>query len=497
MSPDPKPSPLDHLALRGASDDLALVAGEKRLTYAELDREVGLAAACLAHGRVPRDRIASWMGKTALACILPLAASRAGLVHVPINPLLKRAQVAHILADSGAALLIGNRGRLGTLQPGDLANAEALALEDWRVGGTALPPSNYDPDALAALLYTSGSTGRPKGVMLSHANLWLGAISVAHYLGLTRADRTLAVLPLAFDYGQNQLLSTWAAGGAAIAFDYLLPRDLVRAVGRHGVTALAGVPPLWRQLAGVDWSGGEGATLRTLTNSGGHLPEQTVRSLRALFPKARLHLMYGLTEAFRSASLDPALVDTHPDAVGRAIPFASLMLVRPDGSQAPAGEEGELVHAGPLVAKGYWRDEGRTAERFRPAPDWSGQGGMAVWSGDRMVQGKDGLLRFRGRDDAMIKVSGNRLSPTEIEDLALASDAVSEAAAFGIPDDQSGQAVALVAVAKGEGAEARLSAWFTANAPAYMKPVRIVWRDSLPTGPTGKLDRLRLAQDFA
>ena len=114
------------------------------------------------------------------------------------------------------------------------------------------------------------------------------------------------MLPLAFDYGQNQLLSTWAAGGHAIAFDYLLPRDVVRAVGRHDVTVLAGVPPLWLQLAEPDWSGGEGATLRTLTNSGGHLPETVVRKLRELFPDARLHLMYGLTEAFRSTSLDPA-----------------------------------------------------------------------------------------------------------------------------------------------------------------------------------------------
>ena len=91
-----------------------------------------------------------------------------------------------------------------------------------------------------------------------------------HYLGLA-PKRTLCVLPLAFDYGQNQLLSTWAAGGCAIAFDYLLPRDVVRAVGRHDVTVLAGVPPLWHQLAEADWSGGEGESLRTLTNSGGHL----------------------------------------------------------------------------------------------------------------------------------------------------------------------------------------------------------------------------------
>lgn len=497
MSPDPTPFPLDHLALRGSPERLALVTGETRWTYADLEREVGRTAALLAAGRRPGDRVASWMGKTALACVLPLAAARAGLVHVPINPVLKRSQAAHILADSGATLLIANRSRLTTLEAGDLADAEAIALEDWRLGTNALPPSQGEPDALAALLYTSGSTGRPKGVMLSHANLWLGAVSVSHYLGLGADNRTLAVLPLAFDYGQNQLLSTWAAGGTVIAFDYLLPRDLVRAIGRHEVTVLAGVPPLWRQLVEADWSAGQGASLRTLTNSGGHLPEPIVRRVRSLFPEARLHLMYGLTEAFRSASLDPALADAHPDAVGTAIPFARLMLVRPDGSEAEPGEEGELVHAGPLVAHGYWRAPERTAERFKAAPSWSGERDAAVWSGDRMVLGPDRLLRFRGREDGMIKVSGNRLSPNEVEEVALASGAVSDAAAFAIPDEQLGQAVALVAVANGEEAEGRLLAWFTANAPAYMKPVRIVWRDALPVGASGKLDRVQLAKGLA
>ena len=490
--PDPTPLPLDHLTSRGAADAPALTVGEQTLSYRALEEHFGRTAAWLmAQGLSPGDRVASWMAKTVLACVLPLACARAGLVHVPVNPALKRAQVAHILADSGARLLVANQARLATLQAGQRGEARAIALEDWDSGDDALPPSSADPDDLAALLYTSGSTGPPKGVMLSHANLWLGAVSVAHYLGLTRDDRTLALLPLAFDYGQNQLLSTWAAGGHAIAFDYLLPRDVVKAVGRHDVTVLAGVPSLWLQLAEADWPG-EGRSLRTLTNSGGHLPAPVVRRLRDLFPDARLHLMYGLTEAFRSTSLDPALVDEHPDSVGTAIPFAEVMIVRPDGSEARPGEEGELVHAGPLVAKGYWNDSRCSAERFRA---WKGE--VAVWTGDRAVRGEDGLIRFRGRGDAMIKVSGNRLSPTEIEEAALASGAVREALALGVADERLGQAVMLLAVPKGEDAEQRLRAYFAAELPAYMHPRDIVWRDALPAGPTGKVDRAALVKEFA
>ena len=479
MTPDPTPFPLDWLASRGAPQDLALTVGDQVLTYAQLEHEVGrTAAALLGLGLQPGDRVASWMPKTGLACILPLAAARAGLIHVPINPVLKRAQAGYILADSGAKLLIGNDARVGSLTQNDFADARSIPVEMWEPDSEdALPQSSHDPDELAALLYTSGSTGRPKGVMLSHANLWLGAISVAHYLSLTAKDRTLCVLPL--------------------AFDYLLPRDVVRAVGRHDVTTLAGVPPLWLQLADSDWSKGEGSGLRTLTNSGGHLPETVFRKLRSLFPEARVHLMYGLTEAFRSTSLDPALADEHPDSVGDAIPFAEVMIVRADGPEAAPEEEGELVHAGPLVAHGYWQDTAKTAERYKPAPSSSKYGGIAVWSGDRAVRGKDGLIRFRGRDDAMIKVSGNRLSPTEIEESALASGAVREALALGVKDDRLGQAVLLIAVAKGVDAERRLRTYLAAELPSYMQPREIVWREALPLSPNGKIDRAALVKEFA
>ncbi len=498
MTLDATPFPLDRLVGLGAPDALALTAGKDVLTYAQLEEDVGRTAATLvARGLKTGDRVASWMAKTKLACILPLAAGRAGLIHVPINPVLKRAQAAHILADSGASLLIANEARLNSLGAGDRAGAEVIALEAWESADSAMQPSARDPEELAALLYTSGSTGRPKGVMLSHANLWLGAISVAGYLGLTREDRTLAVLPLAFDYGQNQLLSAWAAGGHAIAFDYLLPKDVVRAVGRHDVTVLAGVPPLWVQLAEADWSKGEGASLRTLTNSGGHLPETVFRKLRELFPEADVHLMYGLTEAFRSTSLDPILADEHPDSVGKAIPFAEVLIVREDGIEAAPEEEGELVHAGPLVAKGYWEDAERTAQRFRPAPSFSEYGGTAVWSGDRAVRGADDLIRFRGRDDAMIKVSGNRLSPTEIEETALASGAVREVLALGVKDERLGQAVRLIAVAKGKEAEQRLRAHLARELPSYMQPREILWRDALPLSPNGKVDRAALVKEFA
>jgi len=444
------------------------------------------------------------MPKTELACLLPLAASRAGLIYVPINPLLKRAQVAHILADSGASLLIANSGRLATLEPSDLAGArpidERAVWDDVEALASDLPPSGLDPEDLAQILYTSGSTGRPKGVMLSHANLWLGAVSVAGYLGLRANDRLLGVMPLSFDYGQNQLLGGWYAGASIAPLDYLTARDVVKAVDRFQLTTLAGMPPLWVQLLEQDW-GDAGASLRRLTNTGGALTADLVRKLRGRFPHADLYAMYGLTEAFRASFLDPALVDYHPTSIGKAVSFAELMVVADSGTEAEVDEEGELVQAGPLVAQGYWQDAVRTAERFRSAPAFSKLGGVAVWSGDRVRRDGAGLLHFVGRRDAMIKTSGNRVSPQEIEEAALATGLVAEAVALGVADAALGQAIHLVARAARavgqEAAEAGLMRALSRDLPNFMLPCAIHWREVLPLGANGKLDRVALAVELS
>ena len=371
--PDATPYPLDHLAERGRDDASALVLRDRTLSYADLRSRVARMAGWL-EAKVPEAgaRVATWAAKSELTCLMPLAAARAGLVHVPINPVLKRAQAAHILADSGASLLVATSARLATLKLGDVPDRCEAIPEDAAMAmvdaADLLPPSAADPEELAALLYTSGSTGQPKGVMLSHANLWLGAVSVARYLGMAEDDVTLAVLPLSFDYGQNQLLSTWYAGGSVVPLDYLTPRDVIKACARRGVTTLAAVPPLWVQLVEQEWPPDAVAPLRRLTNSGGALTVDLVRKLRSIFQQAKLFPMYGLTEAFRSTYLDPALVDSHPTSMGKPIPLAEILVVGDDGEIAAPGEEGELVHCGPLVAKGYWRDAVRTAERFRPAP---------------------------------------------------------------------------------------------------------------------------------
>ena len=218
--------------------------------------------------------------------------------------------------------------------------------------------------------------------------------------------------------------------------------------------------------------------------------------MRATFVEADIYPMYGLTEAFRSTWLDPELVAAHPTSMGRAIPHAEILVCRPDGSITADGEAGELVHCGPLVAQGYWRDAERTAERFRAAPAASAWGGIAVWSGDTVRRDGDGLLYFVGRDDAMIKTAGNRVSPTEIEDAAVATGMVYEAVAFGVPDARLGAAIQLIVRGKADADREAFAAELRRTLPNFMQPKAVEWREALPRNPNGKLDRVAIAAEW-
>ncbi len=495
--PVPPSKPIDHLPLQGNDSAIALITRDHVLSYAELEVMTGQVAAWLvASGAKSGDRVAIWLPKSILACIMPLAAPRAGLIHVPINPLLKAQQVDHILQDCGASLLVTTEQRSALLTGSNIKigfEAQVMSESDAL---TALPPSDSSADELAALLYTSGSTGMPKGVMLSHANLWLGAQSVAAYLKIVPDDKTLAVLPLSFDYGQNQLLSSWYGGAAVAPLDFLVPRDVVKAVERWSITTLAGVPPLWTQLTEIEWPASAAASVRRLTNSGGALTPGLIKAMERCIPNADVYPMYGLTEAFRSTYLDPALVNEFPTSMGKAIPFAEILVIGANGEIASPNMSGELVHAGPLVAKGYWQDPERTAQRFRPAPSQSAFGGIAVWSGDTVRRDEQGLLYFVGRDDEMIKVSGNRISPTEIENAAAATGLVAECVAIGVPDARKGQSITLVARALADNAKTELLPALKAQLPSFMIPSIIEWRDDLPRNGNGKLDRALLKKEI-
>jgi acyl-CoA ligase (AMP-forming) (exosortase A-associated) len=516
-----------------AGDRPALTYRDVTVDYATLAASVRALASGLAGlGLDPGDRVGVFLEKRIETVETIFAVSAARGVFVPVNPILKPGQVAHVLADCDVRVLVTGPERWEQLRA-ELAHLPALeqvvlvtdrAVDDGPGDDDQVTVSTYaavvadgarhpvahgdgiDLD-LAAILYTSGSTGRPKGVVLSHRNLIVGAESVSSYLHNDADDVILAALPLSFDAGLSQLTTACSVGAHVVLVNYLLPADVVRLCAKHGVTGLTCVPPLWLQLAGATWPD-ESRHLRYFANTGGRMPRHTLERLRELFPDASPYLMYGLTEAFRSTYLDPAEVDRRPDSIGKAIPDAEILVVRPDGTLAGPGEEGELVHRGALVAQGYWGDAERTAERFRPVPSPVSRGSagsswrpveLAVWSGDTVTTDEEGFLYFVGRTDDMIKTSGYRVSPTEVEEAAYATGLVGDAVALGVDDSSLGQRIVLVVTAAGGGVldAAALRAELLRGLPRFMVPSEIREMDVLPRSPNGKFDRVLLRKEVS
>ena len=507
-------------AARG--DSPALTFKQTAVTYGDLWSDVVSFGGALQQIGLRRgERVAVYLDKRVESVVSMFGASAAGGVFVPVNPLLKPKQVAYILGDCSVRVLVTSVERFELLRaelkrcpsvkhvivlgaPRQPAPELECTLVDWdelKGAGAVAGSGGIDVD-MAAILYTSGSTGKPKGVVLSHRNLLSGGESVSRYLDNDEHDVILAALPLSFDAGFSQLTTAFNVGAHVVLVNYLLPGDVVRLCAEHGVTGLTCVPPLWIQLADQAWPPEATRSMRYFANTGGRMPRATLAKLRMIFPDAKPYLMYGLTEAFRSTYLDPAEVDRRPDSIGKAIPNAEILVVRADGTSCEPGEEGELVHRGALVAMGYWNDRERTAERFKPAPGRERAlctEELAVWSGDVVVKDKEGFLYFVGREDEMIKTSGYRVSPTEIEEIVHGTGLVRDAVALGVEDPRVGQRIVL-AVSPADRRELDPEALLTElrrQLPLYMVPSEVVVRPELPRSPNGKFDRKLLRRELA
>ena len=479
-----------------------------------------LTNALLSEGFSKGSRIAVFLPNCPESVVAALASFAGGFVYVPINPLLRRKQLLHVIENSGARTLLTTRYLFAPLA----SNAQLCDLLDIVVltdssfvdesgcqdSGTkvqslvrfnksaSLDPA-YDSVATksedpAVLFYTSGSTGKAKGVLASNRNILDGARIVSSYLGNNSADRLLAALPLSFDYGFSQVTTALYVGAEAILTNYTMPQPLLAEVLRHRITGLAGVPTMWAQLSRVRWPDGDFSCLRYVTNSGGRMPSDTLAELRRRLSHAEFFLMYGLTEAFRSTYLDPARIDDKRGSIGRSIPEVELFVINEHGELCEADEPGELVHCGALVTMGYWNDDRATRERFRPLPkalsESTGHEG-GVWSGDIVRRDSEGFLYFIDRTDNLMKCSGYRVSPSEIEDVIIESGLTEDVVAIGIPDSKVGQRVciALVAGTEHEDYDFATRQICARELPPYMQPAQVIILDRFPLTPNGKPDR--------
>jgi len=521
---------IDRQASR-APESTAVVSGKLRLGYGEVARQVrAFSGIALELGLQAGERIGVFLEIRVEAVVAMFGAAAAGCVFVPINALYRDRHVRHILRDCNIRVLVTTAARLRNLgaalndchdlhtvilvdgQTDDLLHdrrslANPIDALDWQealAGGAASTraPHRRINEDMTAIFYTSGSTGMPKGVVQPHRSMMIGADSVCGYLNHSAEDRFLAVIPLSFDAGFIQLTTTFYVGARVTLLNYLLPRDVINAVTKGRITGFTGVPPLFNQLSQVPWPDTATESLRYIASTGGVMPRATLDKLRRRLPKTQIVVNYGMTEAFRSTYLPPEQLKHRPSSMGKAIPNAEVLVVKEDGRLCGPGEEGELVHRGALVTLGYWNNPEETAKHFRPAP---GQTpglylpSVAMWSGDIVRMDDEGYLYFVGRRDDQIKTSGNRVSPTEVEEVIYGTDLVAEAVCFGAPHPTLGQGIVVVA---SSAAAARLDidgilAACRRELPSFMVPHAIVEWPSLPRNANGKIDRARVKREVA
>lgn len=493
----------------------ALRHGGTSVDYATLAAHVGASAmAYLALGVAAHERVAVWCENCPAAVYALLGSSAAGAAMVPLDPALAAGAMPALLAGCGARVLVTSGARLAALA-GALANCPALRhvvvcdgaaprvaglrVLDWDEFLAMARPAQahrcIDSD-LAALMYTGDA-----GVALSHRNLVAAARSVTRYLGNCAEDRLLIVLPLACDDGLHQLVSAFACGAAAVLSAQQRAAQIVQEIAAEGITGLAGRAWLWSTLARADLAPAA-ATLRYITNSGPALPKATLAALRRALPHTGVYLLHGMTEAFRSTYLAPEQIDAHPGSIGRAVPGADILVLRPDGQPCAPGEAGELVQRGALVALGYWNDPARTAACFKPLPAAEGLAlrETAAWSGDTVCIDDDGYLYAVRRADDMIKTSGHRVRPGDVEEVVYGTGLVEEAAAVGVDHPVHGQVIAVLATARRGCAldSNQLFGACRARLPRHMLPTMVdVRRAPLPRCAGGRIDRLRLAGELA
>jgi amino acid adenylation domain-containing protein len=475
------------------------------LSFAELrDAALRTAATLRAGGLGRGDRVGICMAKSVDQVVAILGVLLADAIIVPILPGLKPANIEHIVTDAGMRLAVTDEVRSGELRDAtpELPLVRGTGFGASSFGGSspagapepapAPVPQQAIGEDLAAIIYSSGSTGRPKGIMVTHRNLWHGAHIISRYLGTTAADRIGCVLSLNFDYGLNQLWQSLLTGATLCLHELVFPVSLFQFLAEERITALPVMPVivtrmfdprLLRGAPAVDLS-----AVRYVCTSGGAVSGRMIDQVTSTFPNAEVFLMYGLTEAFRSTYLEPDQLAARPGSIGRAIPDVEILVLDDELREVAPGERGELVHRGGCVAKGYWNAPEETARRFRTLPQYPGE--TLVFSGDIVTRDADGYLYFVGRRDAMIKTSGFRVSPTEVEDIAVRFPGVESCVAVGVPNTDNDTDIALVYTAAQPVEEDKFRRFLKDGLPRHMVPRHLFADSALPsTGNQGKIDR--------
>jgi len=496
---------------------VAVVVEGTPYTYADLqDAAARLARAFNRLGVTKGDRIAIYMDNTWPCVVSIYATLLAGAVFLVINPQTKADKLGYMLDDSDAKLLITDAHLVnvfsdaikagtklaGIIASGDFSsplptlNVPMQLFDDViKENEPILKPVEIIPNDLAALIYTSGSTGFPKGVMQTHQSMVFAAWSLIEYQRLSEDHKILLVLPLAFDYGLYQLLMTMKLGATLIMErSFTFPALIYKRLEEFSATVFPGVPTIFAMMVSSHKKKPLCfPTITRITNTAAALPEDFVPYLKEIFPNALIYKMYGLTECKRVSYLEPELVDKKPNSVGRAIPGTEVYLLSTEGAPVPNGVPGILYVRGPHVMAGYWKQPEQSANMLKPGKL---PGERVLCTHDWFRMDDDGYLYFVGRSDDIIKTRGEKVSPTEVENVLHAIPEIKEVAVVGIPDSVFGESItAYVSLEKGVNLnEKQVKKYCMAHLENFMVPKDIIFMDELPKTANGKIDKKLLKQ---
>ncbi len=514
-----KPYLISHLLEQSAlkwPDKIAVKHKKRTITFAELYNEsLKLKGYLLATGVQKGERVGILLDKSIEQLVSLFGTSMAGAVFVFLNPILKEKQIEYIINDCQIKLVITtskyHRKNKTALSSSILCMDEPApesSLPSWSSINDTIRPDETGvyqiADDTACLIYTSGSTGMPKGVVVPHRTVVDGAEIVSSYLSITDSDRLISVLPFNFDYGLNQATSAILKGATLVLHHFFLANDLLKVLQEERITGFAGMNPIWLKLFHEKFSlksEYDFSHLRYITNTGGKVPRSIVSKLQAFFPHTNVFLMYGLTEAFRSTFLPPNQLDQRPDSMGKAIPNVEILVVNDQGEECAPGEPGELVHRGALVTKGYWNDSVKTNKVFRNNPLLKGQDHLnetVVYSGDLVKKDEEGFLYFISRNDQMIKTSGYRVSPTEVEEVLIEIPGVNNAVVFGRENENAEQLiVAIIETSDVTLDKGKLLQECRKQLPGYMVPAVIHFEKVFRKTANDKIDRSSIKQKWS
>jgi acyl-CoA synthetase (AMP-forming)/AMP-acid ligase II len=478
----------------GAADAPAIYCGDLMLTRGQLRaRAGGCAARLVQEGLAPGDRVGLLAENSPFFIAAYLGAIAAGACAVPLPIDADDRSLDRMVAGMGLRRILVSQRLLGKAQRWAKTRDVGLLAEssDWPSAPLPASPEIDPRRGLAAMMFTSGSSGEPKGVMVTHANIACNTRDIIDYLALGPQDRVMVVLPLSYCYGMSLLHTHLAAGGSVVLNNrFLFPEKVLDDMGAKQCTGLAGVPATYQiLLRKTRFARREFPSLRWLQQAGGKLSDPFLRELRQAFPRVKLFVMYGQTEATaRLSYLPPDRLDDKLGSVGRGLPHTRLEVLKPDGAPVRPGsdEVGEIVASGGNITLGYWDDPAETSRFFRQGK---------LYTGDLARVDRDGFLFIVERSRDFIKAMGNRVSPKEVEEVIAELPQVVETAVIGVPHEMWGEAIKAFVVPTAAGsltADEVRAHCLRRRLPNYKIPEQVEFLPALPKTAHGKVDRQRL-----